>query len=52
MAEVVLHGSQIRTLVGKVIAAGVPQHVWPNSAELRCLASNPHDVVHGLAGQR
>jgi hypothetical protein len=30
VAQIVLHGPQVRALVGKVIAAGVPEHVRPD----------------------
>jgi hypothetical protein len=29
----------------------VPQHVRPDPAELCGLASDPHDIVDGLAGE-
>ena len=38
VTEVVLHALQIDALVGKVIAAGMAEHVGPDSAELRLLA--------------
>ena len=49
--EVILHGAQIRALVGQVVAATVAQHVRPDPAKLRRLARHPDDVVHGLAGE-
>src|SRR5262245_19882767 len=49
--QVILHGAQIRALVGQVIAAGVAQHVRPDPAELGLLAGEPDNVVDGLAGQ-
>jgi hypothetical protein len=36
--EVVLHRSQIRALIGQIVAAGMAQHVRPNPAELGLLA--------------
>src|SRR5262245_10061738 len=51
VAEVILHGAQIRALVGEIIAAGMAQHVGPDAAELRFLAGQAHDVIDGLAGQ-
>ena len=51
MAEIVLHRAQIHALVGQVIAAGVAQHVGPDTAELRLLAGQAQHVVDGLAGQ-
>jgi hypothetical protein len=40
VSEVVLYQPEVRHVgaVGKVIAAGVPQHVWPDVAELGALA--------------
>ena len=51
VAEVVLHGSEVGALVGKVIAAGMAEHVGPDPAELRLLAGHAHDVVDGLASE-
>jgi len=51
MAEVVLHGAQVDPLVGKVIATRMAEHVGPNSAELCGLASDPHNLIDGLAGE-
>src|SRR5262245_18988115 len=51
MAEVVLHGAQIGALIGKVVAARVPEHVRPDPAELRLLSRQPDDVVDGLPGE-
>ena len=42
---------KIGALVGKVIAAGIAEHVGPDFAELRLLASHAHDVVDGLASE-
>ena len=42
--EVVLHRSQIRALIGQIVAAEMAQHVRPNAAELCSLASDPHDA--------
>jgi hypothetical protein len=43
--EVVLHGSQIRALIGDVVAIGVSEHVGPGTAEFRLLASEPEDCA-------
>ncbi|MFZ0854361.1 MAG: hypothetical protein WAO08_34830 [Hyphomicrobiaceae bacterium] len=51
VAEIVLHGAEIGPLVGKVIAAAAAEHVRPDAPELRGLASDPHDIVDGLAGE-
>ena len=51
VAEVVLHGPEVRAPVGQVVAAGMAQHVRPDPAELRLLAGQAHDVADGLAGQ-
>jgi len=51
VAEVVLHSPQIGALVGQVVAAGVAEHVRPDAPELRSLASDPHDIIDGLAGE-
>ena len=37
MAEVVLHGAQVRPLVGKIVAARVPQHVRVDPLQARTL---------------
>jgi hypothetical protein len=50
--EVVLHGPEIGALICKVITAGMAEHVRPDPAELSLLASDPHDIVDGLAGGR
>ena len=52
VAEIVLHSAQIRALVGQVVAAGMAQHVRPDAPELCGLASDPHDIMDGLAGHR
>jgi len=44
-AEIILHSPEIGALVRKIIAAGMAQHVRPDTAELRLLASQAHDVV-------
>ncbi len=49
--EVVLHGAQIGALVGQVVAARMAQHVRPDATELCSLASDPHDIIDGLAGE-
>jgi hypothetical protein len=41
----------IGALVGEVVTAGVAQHMGPDVAELCGFASDPHDVVDGLAGE-
>jgi hypothetical protein len=51
VAEVVLHGAEIRALVGEVVAAGVAEHVGPNPTELGLFAGEPDDVVDGPAGE-
>ena len=51
VAQIVLHGPQVRALVGQIVAAGVAEHVRPDPPELRGLASDPHDIIHGLAGE-
>ena len=51
VAEIVLHGAEIGPLVGEVIAAAVAEHARPDAPELRGLASDPHDIVDGLAGE-
>jgi hypothetical protein len=51
VAKVILHRAQIRTLVGQVVAAGMAQHVRPDVPELYSLASDPHDIIDGLAGE-
>jgi hypothetical protein len=43
--KVVLHGAQIRALVGKVVAAGVAEHVRPDATALRLRANQPDDIV-------
>ena len=40
VTEVVLHAAQISALVGKVIAAGMAEHVGPDPAGLRLLAAS------------
>src|SRR5262245_46415053 len=50
MAEVVLHGPEVCTPVGQVVAAGMAQHVRPDAAELSVLAGKPYNVVHRLPG--
>jgi hypothetical protein len=45
VTEVVLHSTQIRALMGKVIAAGVTEHVGPDAPELCSLASEPRDII-------
>jgi hypothetical protein len=52
VAEVILHRSQISALIGQVVAAGMAQHVRPDAPELCGLASDPHDIMDGLAGHR
>jgi hypothetical protein len=47
--EIILHGAQIGSLVGQVVAATVAQHVRPDPSEFRRLAGHPDDVVHSLA---
>jgi hypothetical protein len=49
--EVILHGAQIGAPVGQVVAAAVAKHVRPHPPQLGRLAGDPHDVVHGLAGE-
>jgi hypothetical protein len=51
VAEIVLHSAQIRALVGQVVAAGMAQHVRPDAPELCSLASDPRDIIDGLAGE-
>ena len=51
VTEVVLHRAQIRTLIGRVVAARMAQHVRPDMPELCSLASDPHDIIDGLAGE-
>jgi uncharacterized protein len=51
VAKVVLHGPQIRALIGKIIAAGMPDHMGPDASKLGLLASHAHDVVDGLTGE-
>ena len=51
VAEIVLYRSQVGTVIGEVVPAGMPKHVGPNPTELRLLASEPDDVIHGLAGE-
>jgi hypothetical protein len=51
MTEVILHRPQISALIGQVVAAGVPEHVGPDAPELCGLASEPHDIIDGLAGE-
>ena len=50
VTEVILHRAQVGALIGKVVAARMAQHVRPDAAELRLLASDPHDIIDGLAG--
>jgi hypothetical protein len=52
VAQIVLRGPQVGALVGKVIAAGMAQHVRPDAAERCALASSPRDIIDGLAGER
>jgi hypothetical protein len=47
VAEVILHRAQIRTLVGEVVAAGMPEHMRPDASKLGLLAGHTHDVVDG-----
>ena len=51
MAQVYLadQGTDLRTM--QDLATGVSEHVGPDPAELRLLASKPHDVVDGLASK-
>ena len=51
VAEVVLHRSQIRALVGEVVATGVSEHVGPHPSKLRLIAGHTHDVVDSLASE-
>ena len=51
MAEVVLHGAQIRALVGQVEAAGVPERVGMHVLEAGALGCRPDQVVDRLARQ-
>ena len=50
VAEVVLHRSQIRALVGEVVAAGMPEHMGPDASKLGLLTGHTHDVIDGLGG--
>jgi hypothetical protein len=47
--EIVLHRSQVGALV-EVVAAGMPEHMGPDSSKIGLLAGHTHDVVDGLAG--
>ena len=49
VAEVVLHRSQIRALVGEVVAAGMPEHMGPDPAQVGLFADKADYVVDGLA---
>jgi len=51
VSEVVLHGSQIRALVGEVVAAGLAEHVGPDPSKLPLLASQSHDIVDRVASE-
>ena len=51
VAKVILHRTQIGALIGQVVAAGVAEHVRPDATELCGLASDPHDIIDGLAGE-
>src|SRR5262245_57889985 len=51
VAEVVLHGAQVRAFVGERVATGTAQHMRPDFAELCFVASLAHEVVEGLAGK-
>src|SRR5262249_48852601 len=54
VAEVVLHGAQVRAFVGQVEAAGVPKRVGMDVLEAGAVGGGPDQVVdrlprHGLA---
>ncbi|MFZ0851751.1 MAG: hypothetical protein WAO08_21405, partial [Hyphomicrobiaceae bacterium] len=51
VAEVILYRPQISALIGQVVAAGVAEHVRPDAFELCSLASDPHYMIDGLAGE-
>src|SRR4029077_11049980 len=51
VTQVVLHCAQVGALVGEVVAAGMAEHVRPDAPELCGLASDPHDIIDGLAGE-
>jgi hypothetical protein len=50
VAQVVLHRPQIGALIGKVIAAGMPEHMGPDASKLGLLTGHTHDVIDGLGG--
>ena len=51
VTQVVLHCAQVGALIGQVVAAGMAEHVRPDAPELCGLASDPHDIIDGLAGE-
>jgi hypothetical protein len=51
VTEVILHRPQISALIGQVVVAGVAEHVRPHAPELCSLASDPHDIIDGLADE-
>ena len=52
VAQIVLRGPQVGALVGKVIAAGMAQHVRVNVPEPGLLATRRDQVVDGVPGER
>jgi hypothetical protein len=52
MAEKVLHGTQVRALVGEMVAARVPQRVRVHILQSSALRHRGDQVVNRLAGQR
>lgn len=52
VAKKVLRGPEVNALVGKVIPAGMPEHVRMHTSELGPLARLLDDVVHRLTRQR
>ena len=51
VAEVVLHGAQVRAPVGQVEAAGVPERVGVHVLEPGARRGLPDQVIDGLARQ-
>jgi hypothetical protein len=51
VAEVILHRSQIGALVGKIIAAGTPEHMGQTLPSL-AFSRPRHSVIDDLASER
>jgi hypothetical protein len=51
VAEIVLHRSEIGSLIGKKVAARVPQHVRMDTIDLCGLAGRLHHIVDSATRQ-